>query len=250
MSGLTKQEKENWIIEHFLELYNREKNEDFSILRRVPEHEAAGPDYLIRNSKEHTLGVEVCELLDHPSSVTGEQRVKERLLKNILGEELCGISNLYLTYETSSLPTKNLEVESLAKDGAKKINHLIKSGKKEGSFTIRGVIFNFFISTESDSNVIGKEYGPDSNRFYISLLHRVEDKITRSVKYDKTFTLVLVIYNNAEQSIFRENNTFKRILTPVIKKWKQHFNEVWLLEGRSPIDRQVYGLELISYANN
>lgn len=249
MSRLTKQEKEDWIIKHFLELYNREKNGEFSILRRIPEHEAPGPDFLINNSKGYCLGVEVCELLDHPSAVTGEQRAKERSLEKILREELMETSNHRLTYETSLLPTKSLEIEALAKDAAKKVNHLIKSGKKKNSFTIRGVIFNFHL-TERESAVIGKEYDADSDRFYISLLHRVKDKMIRSEKYNKTFPLVLVIYNNAEQSIFRENNTFKSILTPVIKRWNQHFNEVWLLEGRSPIDRQVYGLELISYANN
>ena len=82
---MNKEEKEDWIIAHFVDAYRRLSGSRYSKTERLS---PPRPDYLISDDVGNRKEVEVTELYEAPSTITKEQRAKKDEFEQLLEESL------------------------------------------------------------------------------------------------------------------------------------------------------------------
>ncbi|MCG2711727.1 MAG: hypothetical protein L6416_05330, partial [Candidatus Omnitrophica bacterium] len=85
---MKKDEKERWILDNYLQKHNKRYCGQYAFSKRISEQEHPGPDFVVQNKSGRKRGIEVTELLDFPSTETGEQRYLTREFKKLLSSKI------------------------------------------------------------------------------------------------------------------------------------------------------------------
>lgn len=85
---MNKDQKEEWIVNRFIQIYNKDFGYLFFDAERTPTTVAAGPDFVVKCQNGEKIGIEVTELLDYPSEITGQQRKLQEEFFRLLNKKL------------------------------------------------------------------------------------------------------------------------------------------------------------------
>ncbi len=126
----SKTAEERWIADQFAKIVNRQWAADFSVHQRA-DREAPGPDWILRNTEGQEVGVEVTELFEDPSELTGAQDAGLFKLSKELKEALNGLDcDVPISLDASS-PIRTEEALAAAQDLAGQIRARIQAGEKQ-----------------------------------------------------------------------------------------------------------------------
>ncbi|OQX81914.1 MAG: hypothetical protein B6D56_01115 [Candidatus Omnitrophica bacterium 4484_70.1] len=240
---MDKGQKEEWILERFLELYSKKLKKPYKkLVKRISHSEAPGPDFIIKDNQDNKEGVEVTELLDWPSYKEGQQRVLEDEFERYFYKMLN--NDKYRSYSfvfyRVVYPSNKGMLKKHVEEIVKKIDLFYQKGELKdkmkfvvnnqkirvlyNSAEIDGPSFVFFLYGEEGINASDRE------SFFKGLKQRIGEKIPKSKKYVKDHSLHLVIYDNTRYSIFI-NDIQKEIYEELGKVDKGDFEYIWLLSN-------------------
>ena len=240
---MDKGQKEEWILERFLELYSKKLKKPYKkLVKRISHSKAPGPDFIIKDNQDNKEGVEVTKLLEWPSDKEGQQRVledefEEYLYKMLNNDKYRSYS--FIFYRITYPPNKEI-LRKHVEEIVKKIDLLCQRGELRGrvKFVVNNqkicVLYNphkkdgphfvFFLYGEEGISASDRE------NFFKGLRERIGDKLYKSRNYIKDYPLHLVIYDNARYSIFI-NDIHREIYEELGKVDKGDFRYIWLLSN-------------------
>ena len=235
---MNKEQKEEWILQKFLEL----RKVKYKSAERIPSRVAPGSDFLIKYSSNNIEGVEVTELLEWPSHKEGQQRVLEDEFEEYLCEMLD--KDRYKRYSfvfyRIFYPASKEILRKHVEEVVKKIDLLYEERQltDRKRFTVDDQkVYVLHNSNRNDGpHFYFLSYGVDgvgaSDRksFFKGLEQRIEEKLYKSNKYIKDYPIHLVIYDNTRYSIFIidiQGEVHKELG----KIDKGDFKYIWLLSG-------------------
>ena len=211
---MKKEQKERWIAKKFIELYDKDKAINFLNLRRISLKKASGPDFTTKNEQGYKIGIEVTELMDYPSTVTGQQRVLEdrfiRLLKKKISKHKFKKFSFSLYHK--EYPAKIELLEKFAQKVSAEIDKLnLQKVREKGSllFYVEGQRFTIYLGEGHRKNkIVAFLYGKsgiteeDRKNYFDALRLSINQKQEKAKGYLKTQPNLLVIYDNTDFGIF------------------------------------------------
>lgn len=239
---MKKVEKERWILDNYLQKHNKRYGGKYAFLKQISEKEYPGPDFIVQNKSGRERGIEVTELLDFPSSQTGQQRYLTKEFEKLLSSKISekDKKKYSLTIYPIQYPTKRKELVMHAEDIISAVNKLDLDAeleiKKRIKLNINGQQINISLNKFKSSRhcfaffmyeVTGIQRN-DRDNYIRGLIERIREKNKSFVKYKKMKDMQLVIYDNADFSIFISD--YKQEIVPRVKSISsEKFKKVWLL---------------------
>ena len=238
---MNKNQKEEWIVNQFLEFYNKDSGNVILLPRRVPTTTAPGPDFIAEFKNGGNIGIEVTELFDYPSNKTSHQRVLQGKFIEFLNLKLDKAKfkeYSFGVYDTE-YPTSEL-LENYADKVIQEINALdLKEVQNKGrkSFHVNQQKFTISAYQNRSNNqfvpfIFGENGVQEINRnnWFAALDLRIKDKQEKAQKYLNLQFNILVIYDNSNYGIFL-NDVQQEIFQQLRETVSDNFQQVWLLEG-------------------
>lgn len=241
---MDKEHKEKWILDKFLELYNRDFKTDYKFLKRVDSKLFPGPDFIIENSCGDRKGVEVTQLFEYPSEQKGKERHLEKYFLDKFYEKIDKQIYANCVFEFFPLPPRikknsiDRHIDEIIKNVELNKTKLDKNGKI--SIVVGGQNIKVRKTKEINSppRLLYYPYSPDGitdkdrENYIKGIAERIKDKVESSKHYDNSQPNHLVIYDDADFSIFISNFQ-KEVIDKIKISNKGKFENIWLLESQS-----------------
>lgn len=236
---LTKEDKESWIIEHFLRAGEREKEGRWTILKHPSPPK---PDFLVIDPSGNRWHIEVTELLEWPSENEGHQRFLadqfDELLEEVLTDKrYYGLSLALYKYD---LPLHRF-LKNHADNIITQLDAVLQKNRKNTAWKTK---------INSDGHQVRVEFLPervndkpqwlffmygvsgvsqtDREAYLKGLNERIADKAASH--YELEYPAKLVIYDNSRYSMF-VNDIQQEVLPHFQKCARGQFREIWLLSS-------------------
>ncbi|MDP2939306.1 MAG: hypothetical protein Q8O13_04395 [Candidatus Omnitrophota bacterium] len=241
---MDKIQKEKWILDNFIEIYNKNFTEKYKFIKRIPQHISPGPDFIIKDSLGHNKGIEVTALFESPSTLTAQQRFLENYFKKRLESNIdkTKFRHCLFTFHHIEYHNNKKELEERADKIIECINYYFKA-ISHNDFPAELIVEDQVISihyrhdNKNSSPIFlffyyGENGATDINRqsFFIALQEVIKKKNEASQNYDKRQSNRLVIYDNTRYSIFiNDNDIVNEISKKIGSISSREFENIWLL---------------------
>ena len=237
---MNKEQKEKWIIKEFLRIYNRKFNEDYKVIRKIPQKVAPGPDFIINNTAKNKKGIEVTELFEYPSAYTGQQQYLESLFFERLESRInkAKFKNYSFDFYFKRYPKSKQKLIKYRDRVIKQIDeHCNNKAMMINNSKIKLIVDKQTITVRFDKN---RKDGPhfnchyDIDRYSFSkgLRERIKEKNKSVQKYLKNQPNSLVIYDNTDYGAVlsdKKQNIFRRL--NII--YSSDFEKIWFLTNQN-----------------